>query len=644
MDFTAYRADDETTAPPADSSSSRKRALDGNIDVGSSSVEAMATGGILKCEENYETLCSVNDNANTTKITNSSLMAGREENNNKAPSLKIGSKRKGGGQPQHRVPGVGQGGETTQVLLSKRYNGERMSGSDATAVGNNNDEKRGNNEDEGVESENNDSNDDDGTSTETERRRVDLIDSLSKDQMALLSTLIQMGDSDGIRAYLSQLGDNIIECPPPPSFPNEMATYLQSEQCKSIVVLAGAGMSVSCGIPDFRSAGVGLYDTLRPELLTATDIERMCIANDPTLALDRGLFLQNPLPMLETKRSFILGTHEKRWRATLAHRFVELLHTRLGKLTRVYTQNIDGLEYQTSLPREKVVAVHGSMGAAACEVCGRAMDFDTFTEAIRTNIKDITNEDINAPRVSTPILCSTCNEPAVKPTIVLFRGSMPQEFHTRIVEDMPHVDLLIIIGTSLTVAPANSIVYRIPPTAIRLVMNDEPVGRRLGIDYSEPAKRDVWAKGQTDESCLDLAEKLGWLDDLELIVNDLPDSSAVLLRERLASDATRRQDVGTDSIIESTVKKRKKKQHKKLILCHICNIGGHMIVCHSDKHNTGCGECYHIRCINRTVIPIGDWICMTCAQNIGEKVDVEGYEYLVHDDDETKSVILSNLL
>jgi hypothetical protein len=32
---------------------------------------------------------------------------------------------------------------------------------------------------------------------------------------------------------------------------------------------------------------------------------------------------------------------------------------------------------------------------------------------------------------------------------------------------------------------------------------------------------------------------LGWLDDLALVVNDLPDSSATLLRERLASVATR---------------------------------------------------------------------------------------------------------
>jgi len=52
-------------------------------------------------------------------------------------------------------------------------------------------------------------------------------------------------------------------------------------------------MSVSCGIPNFRSAGVGLYDTLRPELLTATEPEMDLIGSDTTLALDRGLFLQN---------------------------------------------------------------------------------------------------------------------------------------------------------------------------------------------------------------------------------------------------------------------------------------------------------------------------------------------------------------
>lgn len=85
-----------------------------------------------------------------------------------------------------------------------------------------------------------------------------------------------------------------------------------------------------------------MYATLNPDLLTANDSEREAIRADPTVSLDQQLFLQNPLPMLELQREFILGTREQRWKATLAHRFVELLHCKTGKLKRLYTQNIDG--------------------------------------------------------------------------------------------------------------------------------------------------------------------------------------------------------------------------------------------------------------------------------------------------------------
>lgn len=37
---------------------------------------------------------------------------------------------------------------------------------------------------------------------------------------------------------------------------------------KNVLVLAGAGQSVSCGIPDFRSRGSGLYSKLDTQVRT----------------------------------------------------------------------------------------------------------------------------------------------------------------------------------------------------------------------------------------------------------------------------------------------------------------------------------------------------------------------------------------
>ncbi|GAG65679.1 unnamed protein product, partial [marine sediment metagenome] len=41
-----------------------------------------------------------------------------------------------------------------------------------------------------------------------------------------------------------------------------VAEAINDGKCNNIVVMVGAGISVSSGIPDFRSPGSGLYDNL----------------------------------------------------------------------------------------------------------------------------------------------------------------------------------------------------------------------------------------------------------------------------------------------------------------------------------------------------------------------------------------------
>jgi NAD-dependent SIR2 family protein deacetylase len=299
-------------------------------------------------------------------------------------------------------------------------------------------------------------------------------------------------------------------------------------------------MSVASGIPDFRSSD-GLYATLDASTLTATEEQRERIKNEPSYSLDQHLFLENPLPCLEVNREFILGVKERKWKATLTHRFVEMLRTKFrstdgkGKLVRLYTQNIDGLEDQCEgIGHRRRIAVHGSMDEAHCAVCHATMDFDSFCEKVRCQIKDIKGQDPNAPRESTAIRCESCGRNTVKPSIVLFRSKLPKVFFKKVPKDVEKVDLLIVLGTSLAVAPANSIVWRVPKSAMRVLINRESVGWQVGLDCHRN-DRDFLARGDCENVVLDLMEKLGWLDDLWPLLekNELPESSAALLRQRL---------------------------------------------------------------------------------------------------------------
>ena len=64
----------------------------------------------------------------------------------------------------------------------------------------------------------------------------------------------------------SESEDELQQPPHPPvlsSFDLKgVAEIIKHKKCKNIIVMAGAGISVSAGLPDFRTPGTGLYDNL----------------------------------------------------------------------------------------------------------------------------------------------------------------------------------------------------------------------------------------------------------------------------------------------------------------------------------------------------------------------------------------------
>ena len=131
--------------------------------------------------------------------------------------------------------------------------------------------------------------------------------------------------------------------------------------------------------------------------------------------------------------------------------------------------------------------------------------------------KDIYKATSTAPAESSlaAATCDACGAPAVKPTTVLFGASLPRRFFESAQADLPTTDLLIVAGTSLVVSPANSLVYSVPESTVRLIVNNEPVGTGgLGVEYGESATRDVFGEGDCDDVCLELMRECGWLEEL----------------------------------------------------------------------------------------------------------------------------------
>lgn len=217
----------------------------------------------------------------------------------------------------------------------------------------------------------------------------------------------------------------------------------------------------------------------------------------PEAIFDVDFYVKDPMPFVTLAKEIWPGV---KYKPTLTHCFFGLLDKK-GLLKRVYTQNIDGLEAVAGVNPDKLVECHGHFRSASCISCRSIYDADLCKASMV--------EKNEAPS------CNVCGG-VVKPDITFFGEVMPQRFAQLIHEDCASADLVIVLGTSLMVAPVANIPDWISNNCTRLLVNRDIVGT-----FRPENMNDVILQGDCDEGVRELCRLIGWEEELDRIYNDL---------------------------------------------------------------------------------------------------------------------------
>lgn len=213
-----------------------------------------------------------------------------------------------------------------------------------------------------------------------------------------------------------------------------------------ITVLTGAGISTDSGIPDYRGPE-GVW-TKNPKAEKISHIDHYLA--DPEV---RRLAWQRRLS-------------SPAWDATpnSGHEAVRRLHA-TGRVLAVVTQNIDELHQKSGIPDADVVEVHGSMHRSICWECGDRRPMSETLERVRAGEDD--------PR------CLQCGG-IVKSDTISFGQSLVPEVILRAMTSAESCELLLVIGSTLSVSPVNQMVPRARSAGARVVIIN---GETTGMDH-----------------------------------------------------------------------------------------------------------------------------------------------------------------
>lgn len=188
-------------------------------------------------------------------------------------------------------------------------------------------------------------------------------------------------------------------------------------KARHAIAFTGAGISTPSGIPDFRSPESGLWAKDDP----------MIVASIHTFRTDPRVFYEWMQP---TARLFAEA------KPNAAHLALAELEE-LGLIKAVITQNIDNLHQKAGSTR--VLELHGHLREAVCMRCQRVVGVEGLIEEYLV-------------RGKVPY-CELCGG-ALKPAAVFMGESLPMEVFLDAQMECQICDLMLVVGSSLSVVPA----------------------------------------------------------------------------------------------------------------------------------------------------------------------------------------------
>ncbi len=207
-------------------------------------------------------------------------------------------------------------------------------------------------------------------------------------------------------------------------------------EARRIVVFTGAGISTDSGIPDFRGPN-GLW-TKNPAAEKAATLQNYLA--DPDV---RAVAWQNRL-------------NTPAWTAqpNAGHGAIVELE-RQGRLHAVVTQNIDGLHQKAGTDPDRVIEVHGTVWFTRCWDCSDRRPMEFSLDRVRAGEADPS--------------CLVCGG-ILKSDTISFGQALVPEVIDRALRVSDECDVLLAVGSTLSVFPAANCVPRAKAAGARVII------------------------------------------------------------------------------------------------------------------------------------------------------------------------------